>query len=790
MPRQLSANSKRDKKGVLGTIQRASSDSKQPRFSAKAAGEFFISIMNWTHSALENEPPYIENSMVRDQWLSEVCWKEPHLAGVINGVVSIDKNRGWTLVGGRNQVNRYQEILHGFEAAPNLAGWRPGTSVSALSYYTTDLGLILEMGREGKNGPMRKMYYTDSTRCNLTGNVKFPLQYDPYKGKKQDWRPLDFLRVVSMPDIREQYNGLGHCAVSRCIELTKVMVAVYEHNREQLGSKAPKGLLMLDGISETSWDDAMEIRDAKLEGLEQEYFAGVAVLAGSGDTSVDAKLIALSQLPKDFDLQAFTSMLMYGYALCFGYDPSEFYPVQFGSLGRGTEMQVQHEKATAKGQMDYAFGFQEQVQLELPPALEFTFDERDDAGELAQAQVRKAQAEIVSTMRLTGPGDLSTEEVRQLWAEAGLIPREWTEIEEDVEATDTGEEDAIESEDKDKVTDEEAQEAAETIQEQKDRLLDNPYIRRAAEDFRSEPIVEYSWPKDRTRILAESGTWLLSPERRYYTLNREVLYESEDDDVEITDEDIEIAIEVGAERLGEEFESLLLGEEAPTSSASRAINKFLRLFRQDTEYWYWDADAYRYVDSTGALFPAKSMQTMVNSSLEMSSNYTSDITQRLASGDLTRSQFTELLRAELKGEYIRQYMLGRGGYEQMTFKDWGSIGGSLAEQYRYIDGFIDTILEGKLSEKQLSARAKMYANSAREANARARNVTMKDWGVDEEFWYTTSGNSCVDCLDYEAMGYQELGYFPFPCDGTTVCLTNCKCGKTGRNSKTGEEYEG
>ena len=84
----------------------------------------------------------------------------------------------------------------------------------------------------------------------------------------------------------------------------------------------------------------------------------------------------------------------------------------------------------------------------------------------------------------------------------------------------------------------------------------------------------------------------------------------------------------------------------------------------------------------------------------------------------------------------------------------------------------------------------MYSNSAREANARARNVTMKAWGVDEELWYTTSGRSCIDCLDYETEGYQPLGHFPFPCDGTTVCLTNCKCGKTGRNSKTGEEYEG
>ena len=788
MARQESRNTKRTarrKDPIKETIKRASPDSKQPRFSDKESARFFFSMLDWVHTTLEKEPGYEPNSRHRDEWLTKVCWKEPHLAGVLNAVTAIDKNRGWTLVGGRNQVNRYQESLHGFEAAPNLVGWRPGMSVSALSYYTTDLGLVLEIGREGKNGPMRKMYFTDATRCNLTGDVNYPLMYDPINGKKQKWEPMDFIRVVSLPDVREEYNGLGHCAVSRCIELTKMMVAVYEHDREQLGSKAPKGLLLLDGISEEQWIDAMELREARKEGLEQEYFAGVAVLAGSGDTAVDGKLLGLSQLPKDFDLQQFTSMLMYGYALAFGYDPSEFYPVQFGALGRGTEMQVQHEKATLKGQMDCAFGFQEQLQLELPDTLEFGFDERDDAGELMQSTVRKSQAEVINIM--DGAEVLTDEEIRMLWAEEGLIPREWTVVEEDIEATDT-EDDQDTPDVPDEASDDDV-EAEDTEERRKDRLLSNVYIHRAAETFKSEPIVEYSWPSGVTRQLAESGHWLLKPARRHFIVSRDIVYEN--DDVEITDEDIQSAIEVGGERIDSEFESLLLGVAVPEDRSIVArLRNLIHLVRREDETWYWDAEQFRYVTDTGTLFPKTRMVEMVNKSIELSSNYTTTLTEKLVNGDITRAQFSELLRAELKGEYIRQYMLGRGGYEQMTFKDWGSIGGSLAEQYRYIDGFIDDILSGNFTPKQLASRSGMYSNSAREAYSRARDRTMRDWGADEESWYVTSGNSCVDCVDYEADGWQSFGYFPEPTDGTTVCLTNCRCGKVGRNSKTGIEYEG
>lgn len=125
----------------------------------------------------------------------------------------------------------------------------------------------------------------------------------------------------------------------------------------------------------------------------------------------------------------------------------------------------------------------------------------------------------------------------------------------------------------------------------------------------------------------------------------------------------------------------------------------------------------------------------------------------------------------------------------MTPRDWGSIGGSLKEQYKFISGFADDLLSGASAGGQIKVRSGMYANSAREAYNRGRDKVTRAWGAVEEAWFTTSGNSCVDCQDFEALGWQEIGFFPEPGAGTTVCLTNCKCDKDRRN-EDGEVYDG
>jgi hypothetical protein len=460
-------------------------ESKQPRFTidAKSAAHFFNQIYGWAKNEIFTEPPYKADSGKRDAWLARVALKEPYLLGILQSVVSIDKNRGWTLVGGKIQVKKFVNILHNFQVSPDLYGWRNGLSVTAQNYYQADLGAPVEIGRSQINGPMAALYTVDPTKCFLTGNLETPLRYTNAVKEKQNWEPNDYFRVVSFPNPSETMNGLGLCAVSRCIELAKLLVSVFEHDREQLGSKAPKGILTINGgLTLQQWLTSLEESTAELKSLEREYYSGVQVLVGDQGADIKVALTSLSSLPAQFDHRQFTDMMIYGYALAFGYDPREFWPVSGGSLGTGRETETQHRKATSKGGLDFALGFQEKLQEELPETLDFEFEQRDVEGDIAEIAFNKSKLDVIDQMykSVNAKGEIliTMTEARQLLVEAKLIPDNWTPQDEDVDVSDTDD-------------------MGEVIEKQR--------VRNAMEKFPDDDIVVYSSNDNQYRTIRRAG---------------------------------------------------------------------------------------------------------------------------------------------------------------------------------------------------------------------------------------------------------------------------------------------
>lgn len=471
--------------GAGETIERAIDEtfSKQSRLnSGTNTSAFLRSVMRWVQKANLTEPEYGHRD--RDAWLLEFGQREPHLAGVVSSVVSIDANRSWYLTGGRNQVRRYTDVLHNFDDGD---GWRESIGVSSNAFWSTDLGSPTELGRDGIGGPLRALYTVDPTLCELTGNRGYPLKFRDAAGA-QFWSKDDFFRVASMPNVRNKFNGLGFCAVSRCLELAKLMVAVYQHDNEMLLARAPRGLLLLQGIDEEQWTTALQGRDAELTGMGREFFDLIMVLASSGMQEVDAKLVALSQLPANFDIQVTTNLLMQAFALCFGYDIREFWAVSSGALGTATETETMHRKSGGKGALDFVHKFQERLQGELPDTLEFAFEERDADGELRDAELAIKQAEGIIMMYEAGRKDgdplIDRREARILLADKGLIKPEWSEAQEEAISTDT-------------------QEAR--SKRFKEQLLESAVVRRACERYEDEAIIRYTWPTERTIMIWESG---------------------------------------------------------------------------------------------------------------------------------------------------------------------------------------------------------------------------------------------------------------------------------------------
>lgn len=564
-------------KAAQAKVERAlTSTSKQPRFGAKKDVQLlFQSIFKWAKDELQTEPAYSIDSRKRDTWLSKVWKKEPHIAGIVSSVVSIDTNRAWWLSGGRNQVNRYNAILRGAEGG---AGWRQYMASGPLSYYTSDMGMISEVARDGSpTGPLRDLFNVDSSRCYLTSNIETPLAYIPENGKEQRWLPTDFFRVMDMPSTDEAYRKLGFCALSRAIQLVQLMVAVYEHDKEMLLAKAPKGLLLLQNISESQWDGAMTARKADLTSREQELFAGVSVLAQEGIDQIDAKLIALSQLPANFDIEVFTNLLMYGLGLVFKYDAREFWPVSQGSLGTGKETEIQHVKATGKGGLSFILSYQDQLQQELPDTLEFEFEQRDIQGEMIEAQVKKAWADVAAVLYDKGQGPLQVDEVRMWLADAGVIPAEWATMTDEVTAESSGEVSGVQRSKRNKPA------------ESRMAWAEHEHFWASAFRFPTEPIVRCNH-LGKTQYLFSSGYEFLYENKRHkmaramayeyggynaeiarglfghsyqvlqpaqLTVSRaaKILYEK--GDVEITEDDVKTAVEEAGDRIGPEFAAML-----------------------------------------------------------------------------------------------------------------------------------------------------------------------------------------------------------------------------------------
>lgn len=151
--------------------------------------------------------------------------------------------------------------------------------------------------------------------------------------------------------------------------------------------------------------------------------------------------------------------------------------------------------------------------------------------------------------------------------------------------------------------------------------------------------------------------------------------------------------------------------------------------------WYWNPRGHYFISSTGIRLEAKNLYIIAGESREFA--------RMLTQGLLLEGEWIEQFRYILKSEYIRQYMLARGGYSQMTSADWGRIGYSLRKQYAYLDN--------------------LFMRSSEYSEERLRGILEL---------YTDSGHSMFEKGMAASWGASLPAY---PGDGSTACLGHCRC---------------
>lgn len=197
--------------------------------------------------------------------------------------------------------------------------------------------------------------------------------------------------------------------------------------------------------------------------------------------------------------------------------------------------------------------------------------------------------------------------------------------------------------------------------------------------------------------------------------------------------------------------------------------------------WVYDDRSTRYRDlSTGRYVGAEQVREWAGEAMRASSDSMGSLASMVSDGRLTVGDWQGQMRGAIKETYIQQYVSGRGGIEQMTQRDWGSIGGMVREQYRYLDGFAAQVATGELSEGQIGARSRMYIESGREAHERGYERAAQEAGLNEVLWVIdAAAENCNDCLGFAGLSWQRVEDDPYggakPGTGDTECLTNCRC---------------
>lgn len=134
------------------------------------------------------------------------------------------------------------------------------------------------------------------------------------------------------------------------------------------------------------------------------------------------------------------------------------------------------------------------------------------------------------------------------------------------------------------------------------------------------------------------------------------------------------------------------------------------------------------------------------------------LAEEMYTGEISIGQWQETFKDYMRQFYSSSAAIGKGGWDNMTWADWGRLGPVMKDQYRYLQGFADHIYDNRdtISLKYIKARSRLYGEGG------AYGAALLEAGV-----------------VFEAL----LPWLPR--DGSTECLNRCHC--SWMNSISGKD---
>lgn len=429
----------------------------QSRPTADRAGApMSDALMGWLQvwADADEVPPYW--SRMRDRWMRDFVVSPGNdlLVGTISTVTAKVATTGWYLEGPERTANLYRRVLQ--ERSDFGTGWSGMIEKAVWDYLTQDSGGWLERIRlnDAQEGAAIGLAQLDNAQMYITGNPEYPAEYEtsfqPETEEKRDRQQMHHSQVIHLvdsPSPNERLLNVGFCAVSRALTTARILMDISRYERERLSDLPPAGILLLNNLSRTQWDDLQKQYDTRQEQRGNRIWRQVMVAFGLDPAlPLSADVFSFSEMPEHFDKRTTTEIAIYSFAMAFRIDPREIWPVSAGTLGTATEAQVMHLKARGKGAGLLLTELERHLNdgLTLPASLTFKFDFQDSEEDQQAIDIAKGKAEFIR--RLWEPagqgseGILGRDEARAWLVREGLFDEdELLTFDDEGRATDTEE---------------------------------------------------------------------------------------------------------------------------------------------------------------------------------------------------------------------------------------------------------------------------------------------------------------------------------------------------------------
>jgi len=346
-------------------------------------------------------PPWWSRS--RDAELRKFWRRIDHLAGAVYTMESLISTIPLrvealdpTVQLHKRQAEEFTTFL--MEEADFGEGWGFWVQRWVEDHVTQDNGAFAEVLGDGPPdgpifGPALGLAHLDSYRCTRTGHPEFPVLFMDTNGNQSKLHRSRVMMSSSMPSPASEMNGVGFCAVSRCVNVAQTLLDMMVYRQEKLGSRPSQGILVTKGgLDPDDVNEAFQVAEQTMDNQLLRRYGKFVVMGDSSLIDAGIDKVELTGLPEGFNEKEATGLAMAAIALAFGTDPRELFPGMTIGATRA-EALIAHLKQRGKGPGQLLQNIERGLNAKfLPPHLKAVFDFQDDAQDEQRADIKTSRA--------------------------------------------------------------------------------------------------------------------------------------------------------------------------------------------------------------------------------------------------------------------------------------------------------------------------------------------------------------------------------------------------------------